>query len=167
MFKNALIYRITQWEQPSLADIEHRLAAARFAECGATQIESAGFVEPRGDKHGALAESIGGQIMLKLCTETKAVPGSVVKRRLEEQLEKIQADTGRKPKGKQAKEIKEGIVHELLPRAFPKRATTWVWIAPAAALRAGRGNRRSRAAGPRALHHARPPSRRGKATSRG
>jgi recombination associated protein RdgC len=134
MFKNALIYRITQWAQPSLAEIEDRLAAARFAECGATQIESAGFVEPRGDKHGALAESVAGHIMLKLCTETKAVPGSVVKQRLEAQLEKIQADTGRKPKGKQAKEIKEGIVHELLPRAFPKRATTWVWVNPAAKM---------------------------------
>lgn len=132
MFKNALIYRIAEWDQPTLAQIEERLAAARFAECGATQVESAGWVEPRGEQHGALIESVAGQLMLKLCTETKAVPGSVVKRRLEEQLRKIEADTGRKPKGKQAKELKEGIVHELLPRAFPKRATTWVWIDTAA-----------------------------------
>ncbi len=131
MFKNALVYRIVQWEQPSLADIEDRLAAARFAECGATQIESAGWVEPRGEKHGALVESVAGHLMLRLCSETKAVPGSVVKRRLEEQLDKIQAETGRRPKGKVTKELKEAIVHELLPRAFPKRSTTWVWVDPA------------------------------------
>lgn len=130
MFKNALIYRIDPWQPPALQDLEERLAASRFTECGATQIESAGWVEPRGERHGAFAESIGGHWMLKLCTETKAVPGGVVKRRLEEELQKIEAETGRKPKGKRSKEIKEAIVHELLPRAFPKRWTTWVWIDP-------------------------------------
>lgn len=128
MFKNALIFRIVHWEQLPLPEIEERLAGLRFAECGATQAESAGWIEPRGERHGALAESIGGQLMLRLCTETKAVPGSVVKRRLDEQLDKIEAETGRRPKGKHAKELKEAIQHELLPRAFPKRASTWVWL---------------------------------------
>ena len=58
MFKNALAYRITQWQQPTLADLEERLAAARFAACGATQMEAMGCVEPRGEKHGALLESV-------------------------------------------------------------------------------------------------------------
>lgn len=128
MFKTALVYRIDQWDQPTQADIAARLDGARFTECGLTQRESAGWVEPRGDKHGALMESVGGQLILKLCTETKAVPGSVVKTRLDERLEKIKQETGRRPKGKVAKEIKEEIVQDLLPRAFPKRSTTLVWI---------------------------------------
>ncbi|MEW6707602.1 MAG: recombination-associated protein RdgC [Pseudomonadota bacterium] len=134
MFKNALIFRIVHWEQPTLPEIEERLAGLRFVECGATQPESAGWIEPRGERHGALAESVGGELMLRLATETKAVPTSVVKQRLEEALDKIEADTGRRPKGKKAKELKEAIVHELLPRAFPKRGSTWVWIAPQAGL---------------------------------
>jgi recombination associated protein RdgC len=134
MFKNLLIYRIEPWQPPALQELEQRLAAGRFAECGATQMESAGWVEPRGERHGAFAESVGGHWMLKLCTETKAVPGSVVKRRVEEELQKIEAETGRRPKGKRTKEIKEAIVHELLPRAFPKRFTTWLWIDTQAGL---------------------------------
>ncbi|HEV7915247.1 MAG TPA: recombination-associated protein RdgC [Albitalea sp.] len=128
MFKNALVYRIGPWDAPTLADIEQRLDAARFSECGATQIESAGWLAPRGDRHAALVESVGGHWMLRLCTETKAVPGSVVRQQLEARLDKIEADTGRRPKGKQAKELKEEIVHSLLPRAFPKRAMTPLWI---------------------------------------
>jgi recombination associated protein RdgC len=128
MFKNSLVYRIGPWDAPTLADIEERLAAARFSECGATQMESAGWLEPRGRQHGALAESVGGHWILRLCTETKAVPGSVVRQQLEAQLGKIEAETGRRPKGKRAKEIKEQIVHGLLPRAFPKRALTPIWI---------------------------------------
>ncbi|MCM5678505.1 recombination-associated protein RdgC [Schlegelella sp. S2-27] len=132
MFKNALVFRIAQWDRPAVADIEERLAGARFAECGATQPESAGWVEPRGQKHGALVESIGGQWILRLCTETKSVPASAVKTRLEEQLDKVEQETGRRPKGKRAKELKEEIVRDLLPRAFPKRGNTTVWINPAA-----------------------------------
>lgn len=134
MFKNALVFRIAQWDRPSVTDIEERLAGARFTECGASQPESSGWVEPRGEKHGALVETVGGQMILKLCTETKAVPASAVKSRLEEQLDKIEQETGRRPKGKRAKELKEEIVRELLPRAFPKRGATLVWIAPAANL---------------------------------
>jgi len=128
MFKNVIVYRIDQWEQPPLAELEERLGTARFVECGASQPESSGWVEPRGEKHGPLVENVGGQWILKLCTETKAVPGGAVKTQLEARLDKIEQDTGRRPKGKQAKEIKEEIVHELLPRAFPKRGTTPIWI---------------------------------------
>ncbi len=128
MFKNVIVYRIDQWEQPSLADLEERLGTARFVECGASQQESSGWVEPRGEKHGPLVESVGGQWILKLCTETKAVPGGAIKSQLEARLDKVEQETGRRPKGKHAKEIKEEIVLELLPRAFPKRGTTPIWI---------------------------------------
>jgi recombination associated protein RdgC len=128
MFKNALVYRIEMWEPPTQADIERRLDGARFVDCGPTQPESAGWMEPRGEKHGALLESVGGQLVLKLCTETRPVPGGVVKVQLNARLEEIEAQTGRRPKGKAAREIKEEIVHKLLPRAFPKRSTTLVWI---------------------------------------
>ena len=128
MFKNVIIYRIDQWERPTVAELETRLDAARFVECGASQSESLGWVEPRGEKHGPLIESVAGQWILKLCTETKAVPGGAVKSQLEARLDKIEQDTGRRPKGKAAKELKEDIVQELLPRAFPKRGNTPIWI---------------------------------------
>lgn len=128
MFKNALVYRIDQWEPPTQAEIAQRLEGSRFAECGPTQPEAAGWVEPRGEKHGALLESVGGQLILKLCAEAKPVPSGVVKQQLEAKLDQIEAETGRRPKGKAKRELKEQIVHELLPRAFPKRSSTLVWI---------------------------------------
>lgn len=128
MFKNALVYRIDQWEPPTQAEIAQRLEGSRFAECAPSQPEAAGWVEPRGEKHGALLESVGGQLILKLCSESKPVPSGVVKQQLESRLDQIEADTGRRPKGKAKRELKEQIVHALLPRAFPKRSSTLVWI---------------------------------------
>ena len=134
MFKNALVYRIEHWAPPTLTEMEERLSGARFIECGASQPESAGWVAPRGDKHAALAESVGGQVVFKLCTETKAVPGGVVKTQVEARLDAIEKETGRRPKGKRVREVKEAVVHTLLPRAFPKRADTLVWLDPQAQL---------------------------------
>jgi recombination associated protein RdgC len=132
MFKNALIYRIRQWQPPAPAELEARLSKSRFAECGASQAESSGFIEPRGEKHAALLENIGGDLILRLCDERKAVPASAIKTELEARLDKIEADTGRRPRGKAVRELKEDIVHHFLPRAFAKRSATWVWIAPEA-----------------------------------
>jgi recombination associated protein RdgC len=132
MFKNALVYRIEHWDAPGLAEIDNRLQGARFVECGASQPESIGWVEPRGEAHGPLIESVGGQYMLRLATETKAVPGGVIKDQVGKKLDAIEKDTGRRPKGKIVKELKEEVIHQLLPRAFPKRAHTSVWIDPKA-----------------------------------
>lgn len=134
MFKNALVYRIEHWDQPTLTEIESRLAGSPFVECGATQPESAGWVSPRGDRHAALAESVGGQLVLQLCTETKAVPGGVVKTQLQARLDQIEQETGRRPRGKLARELKEAVVHSLLPRAFPKRSDIRVWVDPKAGV---------------------------------
>lgn len=134
MFKNALLYRIAHEGLPSNDEVERRLVASRFVECGASQPESAGWVEPRGKKHGALLESVAGQWMLRLCVERKAVPGSVVKDEVEARLDQLEKLNGRRPRGKHAKEVKEQVIHELLPRAFPKRASTLVWIDRESAL---------------------------------
>lgn len=128
MFKNALVYRFDPAAVPSLPELEERLAGAGFVPCTPTQPLSTGFVPPRGQAHGALAESVGGQVVLRVLTETRAVPGSAVKDALQEALDQAEAETGRRPKGKAARELKEAVVHALLPRAFPKRRSTLVWL---------------------------------------
>ena len=131
MFKNAIIFRLNpDFQMPSAQALEQALGAARFSPCGPTQQESFGWVEPRGEKHGALVECVGGEYIFKLMTETKSVPGSVVKDRLAERCEKIEAETGRKPGSKEKKDLKEEIVRDLLPHAFPKKGATLLWVSP-------------------------------------
>jgi recombination associated protein RdgC len=60
--------------------------------------------------------------------ESKAVPGSVVRRKLDERCAQIEATTGRKPGKKEKKELKEDITLELLPMAFTRSARVTVWI---------------------------------------
>ena len=41
-----------------------------------------------------LAELVGGQLVMKLCTEKRAVPSSAIKAAVEERVERYQAETG-------------------------------------------------------------------------
>jgi recombination associated protein RdgC len=128
VFKNALIYRIAPTWKADLELIEASLETARYVECGASQEKAVGWTEPRGEENGLLAESVAGQIVLKLMVEVKAVPSSVVNRKAKEELLKIEAATGRKPGKRETKEIKEDIKLSLMPLAFTKVSSVLVWI---------------------------------------
>jgi recombination associated protein RdgC len=132
MFKNACFFRIAEgFELPSLPALEKALQQNRFVPCGPTQAESSGWVPPRGAKHTRLAEPVGGQLILKLCTEKRAVPASAIKAGVEEKVERFKKETGQERVGARAKkEFKEEVLLDLLPRAFTKRSHTLLWLAP-------------------------------------
>jgi len=130
VFKNVMAYRIGPNWNATVPEIEAALSANRFIECTPGQDKSVGWTEPRGGANGPLIESIGGQWIAKLQIETKTVPSSVVKRKAELLAQDIEAKTGRKPGKKETREMREDILHSLLPQAFAKQGAVMVWIHP-------------------------------------
>lgn len=128
MIKNAIIYRLGTC--PDVQQIEEALQRVKFVPCTPTQQKSYGWVEPRGEANGPMVESIGGQWIMKLRTETKTVPASAINKRTDEICNHIEQTTGRKPGKRETKELKEQALHELLPRAFAHQTDALVWIAP-------------------------------------
>jgi recombination associated protein RdgC len=133
MFKSACFFRVADdFVLPDLPALERVLQKARFVPCGPTQPESTGWVAPR-NKGKLLAELVGGHLVLKLCTEKRAVPASAVKSAVEERVERYKAETGNeRVPAKMKKEFKEEVLLDLLPRAFTKRSTTLLWLDPKA-----------------------------------
>lgn len=134
MFKNVIVYRIGPDWSATAAQIEASLDAERFVPCGASQEKSIGWIEPRGEAHGPLVESVGGQWIMKLMLETRSLPGSVITKKAKERVAQIEATTGRKPGKKEMRELKEDLKLQLLPLAFTKESSMWVWIDPEAGL---------------------------------
>ena len=132
MFKNMIVYRIAEAWQGDLQVLEEALQKTLFAECGATQERSAGWVPPRGELHGPLAESVAGQWVLRFMSEAKMLPASVLNRKVNEKAEHIEKTEGRKPGKKEKKELKDEAKLDLLPMAFTKQGSMWVWIDPQA-----------------------------------
>lgn len=134
VFKNVMLYRLGESFSLPQAIVEEGLATQRFTECLPSQEKSMGWVEPRGEEHGALLEAVNGQWILKFKIEARILPGSVVRRKAEERMAKIEEITGRKPGKKQAREIREDTFIQLLPQAFTKQSSSLVWINPEARL---------------------------------
>ena len=132
MFKSLVLYRIAKGLALDLQAAEEALGKALFMECGATQERSIGFVPPRGEANGAMVESIGGQWIARFKTEEKVLPGSVLARKVDEKATRIEQETGRKPGKKERRELKDEAKLDLLPMAFTKQGSTWVWMDPQA-----------------------------------
>lgn len=128
MFKNVIVYRVGPEWSATVAQMEASLDGARFVACGASQEKSIGWSEPRGEANAPLVESVAGQLILKLMIETRALPASVITRKAEERVAHIEATTGRKPGKKEIREIKDDIKLELMPLAFSKETSVFVWL---------------------------------------
>lgn len=126
MFKNITPHTITG-TLPNFVTLEKALQQMPFAPTTGQQNKSVGWVPPRADG-GLFVESVNGQLIMRFVVETRQVPASVVRSRVDELAAIVEASTGRKPGKKQRRELQEQAVAELLPNAFPRKRATWVWI---------------------------------------
>jgi recombination associated protein RdgC len=128
VFKNVMVYRIGADWSASIENMEEALSQLPYVPCGATEQKSVGWVPPRSQQHGALVELVGGHRILCFMIESKAVPGAVIKRRLDERVAHIEATEGRKPGRKESRTLRDDILLELLPMAFSKTGSVMVWL---------------------------------------
>ena len=129
-FKNLQLYRLPVPWGIELAKLEEQLARGPFQRCPSHEAMSRGWVSPRGD--GALVHALNRQWLIALRVEQRLLPSSVINDEVKERAEAFEAQQGYKPGRKQLRELKERVTEELMPRAFTKRRTTFVWIDPQA-----------------------------------
>jgi recombination associated protein RdgC len=128
-FKNLQIFRLTDAWDYSTEQLAEKLQKGIFLGCGATDRAAHGWVPPRGEE-AELVFSVQRQQLIALGIEQKLLPASVVRQYAQAKLTDIEAAQGYKPGKKQARDVREQIELELLPRAFVKRGLTYVWIDP-------------------------------------
>jgi recombination associated protein RdgC len=130
VFKNLMLYQLGPGWPKSAAQWGEALAHEPFAECGATQPKSGGWVAPRGAAHGALVEAIDGQWIARYAIETKTVPAQALRRWVDERALHIERTHGRKPGKKELRDLRDDALLALLPQAFARRSEVAVWLAP-------------------------------------
>jgi recombination associated protein RdgC len=128
MFKNITILNITAGFPKSVDVLETALQAMPFVATTGSEQKTYGWVPPRGEAHGALAESVNGRWILRFMVEARQVPAAVAQRRVDEMAANIEATTGRKPGKKERRDLKEDAMAALLPQAFARQHATWVWV---------------------------------------
>ena len=127
-FKQSLVFRLPAPWSMDLSTLEEKLAQHPFARCSGSELQSSGWVPPRAD--GPMVFALNRQWLIALATEQRILPASVINDELKERIEAVEEQQGYSPGRKQRREMKEQVAAELLPRAFTRRRTTYVWIEP-------------------------------------
>jgi recombination associated protein RdgC len=127
-FKNAQIYRLPAPWAMTAAALAEFITPQAFADCTKSEAMRQGWVTPR--PNGELVHVVNRQMLLRLRTQTKVLPGSVINAEVRRRAAELEEQQGFPPGKKATKELKERVTDELMVKAFPKDADTWVWIDP-------------------------------------
>lgn len=127
-FKNILVYRLNKEIALSMDELEQQLASLTFTPCSSQDMTRTGWVSPMGDRGEALIHVAGKQVMICARKEDKILPATVIKNALQDKVEKLEGEQGRKLKKTEKATLKDEVVHTLLPRAFSKFSQTFIWL---------------------------------------
>ena len=120
-----MIYRLTK--SLNLDDLQSKLNYAAFIPCEPSDSTHFGWTAPLKDS-GLLHHTVGGNVLLVAKKETKILPAEVVNKELNERIEKLEKDHGRKLKKVEKQALKDDVISALLPRAFSKYQHTALWV---------------------------------------
>ncbi|WP_158228992.1 recombination-associated protein RdgC [Chitinimonas sp. BJB300] len=144
-FKNLQLYRITDLSKLNPNQLDAELQKRAFIPAASNERMAAGWIPPGSHAPDIFAYANSGAMLIALKTEEKLLPASVVKEMAEERIADIQDKELRKIGKKEAKEIRERIADELMPRAFSRshvlRAIIdfeagWIWVDTASSSKA-------------------------------
>lgn len=120
-FKKAIAFEFTG-PGYSTVDWEEKLSAAAFQPCSTFQSQSQGFVPPAGHLKTYVHE-VMGSILIAFKIEERLLPEKIVRERLAEKVAEFEEKTLRSPGRIERQNMKEALVHEMLPQAFTHSKT--------------------------------------------
>ncbi len=129
-FSNLQLYRLTKPFEQSAEALAEQLNAHAFRPCGSLDLFTYGWVPPLGQYGTELVHASGGHILLCARKEEKILPAAVVREFVTEKVNEIQESQGRPVRRKERDEIKDNVIHELLPKAFTRSSRTFAYISP-------------------------------------
>ena len=121
-FKNLLVYRLDAKWKVEARPLEKILAGRALQPCTSFEMESHGWVTPQPE--GPFLYTQNRHWLCALGSEHKLLPASVVRQVAAERAAVLAKKQGHTIGRKQMREIKERVLHELLPRAYLMK-TVW------------------------------------------
>ncbi len=111
----------------SASSLDEALHDNHCQPCGSQSLRTEGFVPPVKGRE-EMVYQVDGFILFTYQETARLLPGPVVKEMLDEKVEQIQEEEGRKVGRKEKADLKEQIIFELIPRAFTRSRRTSVVV---------------------------------------
>lgn len=129
-FKNLRIYRLTRKIDISEPTLQAKLAEHAYQPCTNLDFSCYGWVPPLGKHSELLTHSCNGYTMLCARKQEKILPPAAINEMVEEKVLELEAKQDRGVYRKEKRNIKENVIHTLLPRALTRSASTYAYFAP-------------------------------------
>jgi recombination associated protein RdgC len=126
-FKNLKLYQLTSNIELSDDELQTQLDSMSFRPCGSQDLATMGWTSPFRNSD-MLFHKTDNRIWLVLKKQERILPASVVNNELADKVAQIEKETGSPVPKKQQSDLKQEIVHRLLPQAFTKNGTTHGFI---------------------------------------
>ena len=128
MFRNVRYYRIDgDWPESEEA-LSENLEKAVFKPCGPLTLRSSGWVPVDADTGNSLARRLSGADLIKLRSQSRVLPHSVINEELEVRIEKFRIRMQEAPSPREKRRLKAEARDELLPKALLKSDRIWGYV---------------------------------------
>lgn len=127
-FKNLRIYRLTKEIDLSNETLEEALQAENFSPCSNLDFSRYGWVSPLGKNSELYTHSAGGYTMICARKQEKILPPAAVNEMVEEKVIGFEVDQARNIYRKERRNIKEDVIHTLLPRALTRSFLVYAYF---------------------------------------
>lgn len=127
-FTNAIVYKFKQLPTFEQSEFEAALQQDKFKPCEKQQLSTFGWANAIGKFGNELAHFSESKVLICARNEEKILPPAVVNEMLAAKVEQIELEENRPVLRKEKAELKENIIHSLLPQAFVKSNYTHAFI---------------------------------------
>ena len=127
-FRNLTPFRLIEPLPLNAEALTARLESHAFQPCLSHQPSSAGWTAPLGRKARDLIHAVAGRWLFCLRTEEKLLPAIVINQALAERVAIIEDEQRRPVRRREKQELREQLVHELLPRALTRSRRSYAYL---------------------------------------
>ena len=127
-FRNLTPFRLVEPLPLNAEALTARLESHAFQPCLSHQPSSAGWTAPLGRKARDLIHAVAGRWLFCLRTEEKLLPAMVINQELAERVAVIEDEQRRPVRRREKQELREQLVHELLPRALTRSRRSYAYL---------------------------------------
>ena len=128
MFRNIRYYRLdSDWPDSEKA-LSKALEKAAFSPCGPLTERSSGWVPVDPETGNLLARRVNGADLLKLRSQSRVLPHSVINEELESRIEDFRNRMQETPSPREKRRLKAETRDELLPKAMLKSDKIWGYV---------------------------------------
>jgi recombination associated protein RdgC len=127
-FRNLTAFRLVEPFAFTAETLTACLEPRAFQPCPSHQPSAAGWAPPLGRKAVDLVHAVAGRLLLRLRTEERVLPATVIQQALAERVAIIEDQQGRSVRRREQRELRERLVEELLPRALTRCRDGYAYV---------------------------------------